>query len=69
MKLKKLFTLLLSALMVCGMTLAVSPGEADAAQFATPQVEAGYNFMVALKYDGTVWTWGQNTYGKRHNRL
>ena len=31
---------------------------------AYPQVAAGTDFTVALKADGTVWTWGENTYGE-----
>jgi alpha-tubulin suppressor-like RCC1 family protein len=27
-------------------------------------IEGGYNHTVALKSDGTVWTWGQNNYGQ-----
>ena len=26
--------------------------------------DAGYNYVVALKDDGTVWTWGRNRYGQ-----
>ena len=29
-----------------------------------PKIEGGYNHFVALKADGTVWTWGSNTYGE-----
>ena len=46
------------------------------AQAATPQVEAGIFHTVALKTDGTVWTWGANYYGQlgtgtttRHNAI
>ena len=36
----------------------------DANNFATPMVRTGENFTVALKSDGTVWAWGDNTYGQ-----
>lgn len=31
------------------------------------QISAGQNHCVALREDGTVWTWGQNTYGQLGN--
>ena len=31
---------------------------------ATPMVAVGKTHTVALKSDGTVWTWGDNTYGQ-----
>lgn len=34
---------------------------------AYPQVAAGTDFSVALKADGTVWTWGSNDYGQLGN--
>ena len=36
----------------------------DANNFATPMVCSGEDFTVALKSDGTVWAWGDNTYGQ-----
>lgn len=33
----------------------------------TPKVSNGANHTVALKADGTVWTWGSNTYGQLGN--
>lgn len=30
-------------------------------------VAAGYNYTLALKSDGTVWSWGLNTYGQLGN--
>ncbi|MBR0089288.1 MAG: hypothetical protein IJP94_05535, partial [Clostridia bacterium] len=32
--------------------------------FADPMIASGENFTVALKSDGTVWAWGDNTYGQ-----
>ena len=32
-----------------------------------PKIDAGDYFSIALKADGTVWTWGQNTYGQLGN--
>ena len=29
-----------------------------------PKIDAGDYFSIALKADGTVWTWGENTYGE-----
>ena len=34
-----------------------------AAMAAVPQISAGESFTVALKEDGTVWTWGSNGFG------
>ena len=31
---------------------------------ATPQIACGYSHTIALKSDGTVWTWGRNEYGQ-----
>ncbi|MCM1297103.1 MAG: hypothetical protein NC311_16305, partial [Muribaculaceae bacterium] len=40
------------------------PRAMDYAYKATPAIALGDNFSVALKADGTVWTWGDNTYGQ-----
>ncbi|MGN0106988.1 MAG: Ig-like domain-containing protein, partial [Hominilimicola sp.] len=37
---------------------------ADAEYKAVPQMALGNGFTVALKSDGTVWTWGSNDYGQ-----
>lgn len=39
----------------------------DADNFTTPALKAGDGFMVALKSDGTVYAWGDNTYGQLGN--
>ncbi|MCI5604802.1 MAG: hypothetical protein MR413_04020, partial [Clostridia bacterium] len=36
-------------------------------EFTTPMVVSGENFTIALKSDGTVWAWGDNTYGQLGN--
>ena len=35
--------------------------------FTTPQVVAGDDFVIALRSDGTVWSWGNNDYGQLGN--
>ena len=37
---------------------------APSGEVASPMVAAGSNYMVALKKDGTVWTWGYNVNGE-----
>ncbi len=37
------------------------------AQSAIPQATAGFNHTLLLKSDGTVWAWGNNTYGQLGN--
>lgn len=39
----------------------------DADNFTTPSLKSGDGFMVALKSDGTVYAWGDNTYGQLGN--
>ena len=36
-------------------------------EFTTPMIASGENFTVALKSDGSVWAWGDNTYGQLGN--
>jgi alpha-tubulin suppressor-like RCC1 family protein len=42
-------------------------GISASVQAANPQVAAGYYHNVALKNDGTVWTWGYNGFGQLGN--
>jgi alpha-tubulin suppressor-like RCC1 family protein len=43
--------------------------EGGAESVAYPQVAAGTDFSIALKADGTVWTWGNNSYGQLGNGM
>ena len=36
----------------------------DTSVVVTPQVVSAGNYTAALMSDGTVWTWGDNTYGQ-----
>ena len=36
-------------------------------EFTTPMIASGENFTIALKSDGSVWAWGDNTYGQLGN--
>ena len=49
----------------------VRPSDAvvGATSVAYPQIAAGTDFTVALKADGTVWTWGANAYGQLGNGI
>jgi len=68
-KLQALVALSLS-LAVSFATAAVGPGDPGgitqppALLNVAPQIAAGYDFSLALKDDGTVWSWGSNEYGQ-----
>ena len=34
------------------------------ASIVEPKVAGGYKFSIALKHNGTLWSWGENTYGQ-----
>ena len=60
---KKAVSVLLALVLALGL-LALAPVAASAADIATPMIAAKYYHSLALKSDGTVWAWGQNTYGQ-----
>lgn len=39
-------------------------GIASASWSATPRIDAGGNYTLALRADGTLWSWGDNTFGQ-----
>ena len=57
--------ILLLAVVICMSVIPLS--NATAAFTTTPMIAAGSCFTVALKSDGTVWTWGDNCYGQLGN--
>ena len=44
----------------------VMPAEykGSAEEYVFPKIDGGNNFNIALKADGSVWTWGANDYGQ-----
>jgi len=63
MKAKRILSILLTLALACGL-LAATPTTASAADIATPMVSAGGAHSLALKSDGTVYSWGWNAYGQ-----
>ncbi|QJD83839.1 RCC1 domain-containing protein [Cohnella herbarum] len=68
---KKRIESLIALVVMCGMILSIYPSiaaadnSACAPNFTTnPMVAGGGVHTVALKSDGTVWSWGENTYGQ-----
>ena len=47
-----------------GKTAIVFVNVVPSGKIAVPEVENSYTHTAALKADGTVWTWGDNTYGQ-----
>ena len=47
--------------------LAVTSNNSSTYKITTPQIDGSYNFTVSLKSEGSVWTWGSNSYGKLGN--
>ena len=66
MKTKRLFALLLSAMLLLGVftPLGMIFARAEEPFTTTPMVSGGGGHSLALKYDGTVWAWGSNSYGQ-----
>jgi alpha-tubulin suppressor-like RCC1 family protein len=54
----------LSGLLLLTFFLPAIFGMADVTWAATPRVNAGGNHTVALKSDGSLWGWGENTFGQ-----
>jgi len=49
---------------VSGKVTSVDVSVLEEGASATPKIEEGFNHTVALKADGTVWTWGYNAQGQ-----
>ena len=56
-------TIVAAALTIVGLTAI----PAAATTLSSPVLGVGYDFTVSLKGDGTVWAWGNNTYGQLGN--
>ena len=48
-------------------SVTVTPTVTNISSIVIPMVEGGYNHSIALKSDGTVWTWGLNNLGQLGN--
>ncbi len=56
-------TILLCAV-IGGLFTSIPQWAVNAVAPVTPQIDGGYAHTIALKNDGTVWTWGNNSYGQ-----
>jgi len=54
----------LPGLMILTLCLLAVCGQAAASWAANPKIVAGGNHTVALRSDGTIWAWGDNTFGQ-----
>jgi len=62
-KSRRMLSILLMVVMIFSMQVAF-PDTVNAAAYVTPMLAAGSYHSLALKNDGTVWTWGANNYGQ-----
>jgi alpha-tubulin suppressor-like RCC1 family protein/fibronectin type 3 domain-containing protein len=58
-----ILTILLCAV-IGGLFTSIPQWTVNAVATVTPQIDGGYAHTIALKNDGTVWTWGNNSYGQ-----
>ncbi|MCL2140523.1 MAG: hypothetical protein FWH42_02425 [Dehalococcoidia bacterium] len=64
---KRLIGVLLTAFLGVGMLAVFLPSVPAKAAGVIPMIATGNFYSLALKSDGTVWTWGQNNHGQLGN--